>query len=65
MNVPKLPVEKVTVPVGLIGDPRSTSLMVAVQVVGAATGTVDGVQLSVEVVARFATVRLNVLELVE
>lgn len=37
-------VEKLTVPVGMIGVPASVSVTVAVQVVGAFTGTAEGEQ---------------------
>jgi len=45
-NVPVLLVAKVTVPVGVIGEPTSVSVTVAVQRVALLTTTLVGVQLT-------------------
>lgn len=51
-----LPLEpKVTVPEGVLMVPTSRSLTVAVQLVGASTGTLGGVQLTLVEVARLVT----------
>ncbi len=65
LNAPDLSLLKVTVPVGVIAVPEEESETVAVQVVGALTGTVTGVQATAVEVVRLFTVRLKLPELVE
>ena len=59
LNDPALSVENVTVPAGVEGVPASVSVTVPVQVVGALTGTDEGVQLTVTEVARTVAVSEN------
>ena len=56
VNVPAPLVLKLTVPVGVVFAPASVSLTVAVHVVGASTGTLAGVQLTLVAVLRTLTV---------
>ena len=55
LKLPLLLEPKVTVPEGVLVVPTSMSLTVAVQLVGASTGTLTGVQLTLVLVARLVT----------
>ena len=52
---------KLTVPVGVLGDPPPVSVTVAVQVVDAPTATVAGEQLTVVDVERLAAMTVTVV----
>ena len=54
LNVPAPLLVKLTVPVGVVFVPTSVSVTVAVQLVGVPSGTLDGEQLTLVVVERFA-----------
>ncbi len=56
---------QLTVPPGVMGVPGEVSVTVAVHVVGALTGTEDGVQRIAVDVERCVTVRVKLPELVE
>ncbi len=64
LNVPVPLLLKLTVPVGVIFEPEEESETVAVQVEGALTASLAGLQLRLVLVDRIVAVRLKVLELV-
>jgi hypothetical protein len=59
LKVPAPLLAKRTVPLGLLCVPLSVSLTVAVHVVGASTGTVLGVQLTLVLVERLVAVTVS------
>ncbi len=63
LKVAEAPLVKVTVPVGVPAVPVEVSETIAVQVVGAFTATVAGVQVTLVEVVRLFTVRLKLPEL--
>lgn len=60
---PEAELPKLTEPEGVTKVPTSLSVTVAVQVVGAFTGTVAGMQTTLVEVVRLLAVRLKLLEL--